>query len=81
MGVYWDNLFPSCTYAVEINLVANLVVYNPKNRLKASEVQLLLLEMLFLLIILIFRLLNTIIFIENMCVEFQAIYSTLFFKH
>ena len=38
VGIYWDNLFPSCTYAVEINLVANLVVYNPKNRLKAAEV-------------------------------------------
>ncbi|KMZ04975.1 cyclin-dependent kinase 20 isoform X1 [Drosophila simulans] len=38
VGIHWDNLFPSCTHAVEINLVSNLVVYNPKNRLKASEV-------------------------------------------
>ncbi|XP_011192903.1 cyclin-dependent kinase 20 [Zeugodacus cucurbitae] len=37
IGVHWDNLFPSCTHAVEINLVSNLVVYNPKNRLTASE--------------------------------------------
>ncbi|XP_046805255.1 cyclin-dependent kinase 20 isoform X3 [Lucilia cuprina] len=37
VGIYWDNLFPSCTHAVEIILVSNLVVYNPKNRLKASE--------------------------------------------
>ncbi|XP_036322855.1 cyclin-dependent kinase 20 [Rhagoletis pomonella] len=37
IGVHWDNLFPSCTQAVEINLVSNLVVYNPKNRLTASE--------------------------------------------
>ncbi|KAH8294198.1 hypothetical protein KR054_009339 [Drosophila jambulina] len=41
VGIHWDNLFPSCTHAVEINLVSNLVVYNPKNRLKASEVGLL----------------------------------------
>lgn len=38
VGVRWDNLFPSCTHAVEIDLVSNLVVYNPKNRLKATEV-------------------------------------------
>ncbi|XP_053947318.1 cyclin-dependent kinase 20 [Anastrepha ludens] len=37
VGVHWDNLFPSCTHAVEINLVSNLVVYNPKNRLTATE--------------------------------------------
>ncbi|XP_004534373.2 cyclin-dependent kinase 20 [Ceratitis capitata] len=36
-GIHWDNLFPSCTYAVEINLVSNLVVYNPKNRLTAAQ--------------------------------------------
>ncbi|XP_002054189.3 cyclin-dependent kinase 20 [Drosophila virilis] len=39
VGVRWDNLFPSCTHAVEIDLVSNLVVYNPKNRLKATEVR------------------------------------------
>lgn len=38
VGIYWDNLFPSCTHALEINLVANLIVYNPKNRLRAFEV-------------------------------------------
>ncbi|XP_005186989.1 cyclin-dependent kinase 20 [Musca domestica] len=37
VGMHWDNLFPSCTYAAEINLVSNLVVYNPKNRLTAEE--------------------------------------------
>ncbi|XP_039971321.1 cyclin-dependent kinase 20 [Bactrocera neohumeralis] len=37
VGIHWDNLFPSCTHAVEINLVSNLVVYNPKNRLTATE--------------------------------------------
>ncbi|XP_014085836.1 cyclin-dependent kinase 20 [Bactrocera oleae] len=37
VGIHWDNLFPSCTHAVEINLVSNLVVYNPKNRLTAPE--------------------------------------------
>uniref|UniRef100_A0A0K8VQY7 Cyclin-dependent kinase 20 n=1 Tax=Bactrocera latifrons TaxID=174628 RepID=A0A0K8VQY7_BACLA len=37
VGIHWDNLFPSCTHAVEINLVSNLVVYNPKNRLTAAE--------------------------------------------
>lgn len=38
VGIHWDNLFPSCTHAVEIDLVSNLVVYNPKNRLRATEV-------------------------------------------
>lgn len=38
VGIHWNNLFPSCTHAVEIDLVSNLVVYNPKNRLKATEV-------------------------------------------
>ncbi|XP_030372737.1 cyclin-dependent kinase 20 [Scaptodrosophila lebanonensis] len=37
VGINWENLFPSCTHAVEINLVSNLVVYNPKNRLSAAE--------------------------------------------
>ncbi|KAL7730018.1 hypothetical protein ACLKA6_009311 [Drosophila palustris] len=37
VGIHWDNLFPSCTHAVEIDLVSNLVVYNPNNRLKATE--------------------------------------------
>ncbi|KAL9900603.1 cyclin-dependent kinase 20 [Glossina fuscipes fuscipes] len=36
-GIQWDKLFPSCTYGIEIDLVANLVVYNPRNRLTASE--------------------------------------------
>ncbi|XP_067632721.1 cyclin-dependent kinase 20 [Eurosta solidaginis] len=37
VGVHWDNLLPSCTQSDGINLVSGLVVFNPKNRITASE--------------------------------------------
>ncbi|XP_055853283.1 cyclin-dependent kinase 20 [Episyrphus balteatus] len=37
VGIHWDNLFPSCTRSIEVNLVSNLVIYNPRSRLTASE--------------------------------------------